>query len=160
MAGGREAEFEEVFRREFPRVFRLAFLMVGNESEANDVTQEAMTRLFLHWRRLREYEYVGAWLRRVALREALRVVRRRRDAPFERDAAELDPSVRLDVHAAVLHLPGMQRACVALYYLEDRPVSEIADVLGASPATIRVHLHRARERLAQLLNDEDEDVAR
>jgi RNA polymerase sigma-70 factor (ECF subfamily) len=65
----------------------------------------------------------------------------------------------LDVLDAVRRLPGMQRAAVTLFYFEDRSVAEIADLLGCAEPTARVHLHRARKRLAELLADEAGDVA-
>jgi RNA polymerase sigma-70 factor, ECF subfamily len=48
----------------------------------------------------------------------------------------------------------MQRAAVVLFYFEDLPLSEIASILRCSEATVRVHLHRARKRLAELLGEE------
>jgi RNA polymerase sigma-70 factor, ECF subfamily len=62
--------------------------------------------------------------------------------------------VDVDVMRAVRQLPGMQRAAVVLCYFEDLPLSEIADILRCSDATVRVHLHRARKRLAELLGEE------
>ncbi len=56
-----------------------------------------------------------------------------------------------EVWRAVAALPGKQRAAVALHYLEDRPVQEIAQILSCSPATARVHLHRGRRALASTL---------
>jgi RNA polymerase sigma-70 factor (ECF subfamily) len=53
----------------------------------------------------------------------------------------------------------MQRAAVVLYYWEDRPVAEIARVLEVSESTVKQHLHRARHRLAELLEEEDEEVS-
>jgi RNA polymerase sigma-70 factor (ECF subfamily) len=58
--------------------------------------------------------------------------------------------------AAVLALPGKQRAVVALYYLEDRPTAEVAELVGCSEATVRSHLRAARRRLADLLDEHDE----
>jgi RNA polymerase sigma factor (sigma-70 family) len=153
-------EFEEVFRDEYDRVFRLAFVMLGDQGDAADVTQEAFVRLFRRWKRVRTYEHIGAWIRRVAVREALRVAGKRRQPTVQVDVEDRDLAQRLDVHAAVLRLAPMQRACIALYYLDDRPVAEIGPILGASPATVRVHLHRGRERLAQLLGEEMDDVSR
>ena len=63
----------------------------------------------------------------------------------------------IDVLRAVAQLPGMQRAAVILFYFEDRPVAEIADALACSEATARVHLHRARKRLAEMLGEESLD---
>ena len=60
-----------------------------------------------------------------------------------------------DVLAAVRALPGQQRAVVVLFYFEDRPMPEVAEIVGCSVSTGWNHLHRARKRLATLL---DEDV--
>jgi RNA polymerase sigma-70 factor (ECF subfamily) len=64
------------------------------------------------------------------------------------------------VRAAVDALPVQQRVAVALHYLEDRPVAEIAELMGCAPATARVHLHRGRQALhaalGSMLNEEDE----
>ena len=53
--------------------------------------------------------------------------------------------------AAVRSLPERQRACVALHYLEDRAVADIAKVLDSSEATVKVHLYRGRKALAERL---------
>ena len=60
---------------------------------------------------------------------------------------------------AVAALAPMQRAAVVLYYWEDRPVAEIAELLGVSESTVKQHLHRGRARLASVLHEEvSEDV--
>ncbi len=63
------------------------------------------------------------------------------------------PAEHGDVWSAVADLPPRQRAVVALRYLEDRPLDEIAEILGVAPATARVHLHRAHEKLRLTLGD-------
>ena len=55
--------------------------------------------------------------------------------------------------AAVAALPGQQRAAVALFYVEDRTTAEIAEILGCSESTARVHLHRGRQALALTLKE-------
>jgi RNA polymerase sigma-70 factor (ECF subfamily) len=52
---------------------------------------------------------------------------------------------------AVRALPARQAQAIALHYLEDRPVAEIAEILGCAPATVKVHLHRGRRALADTL---------
>ena len=66
---------------------------------------------------------------------------------------------RDEVLAAVRALPAQHRAAVVMHYFEDLPLAEVADVLGCAQATARVHLHRARLRLADLLHEEVDDVA-
>jgi RNA polymerase sigma-70 factor (ECF subfamily) len=74
----------------------------------------------------------------------------------ERDShpAELRQSVDVDLANAIGELPPRQRSAVVLFYFEDRPMQEIADILGCSVSTGWVHLHRARKRLAALLGEE------
>ncbi len=55
---------------------------------------------------------------------------------------------------AVRRLPRRQAQCVALHYLEDRSVADIARVLGIGEATVRVHLHRGRSTLAAALHEQ------
>ena len=57
----------------------------------------------------------------------------------------------LDLLAAIAALPPRQRAAVALYYLEDRPVDEIADLMEVSASTVKQHLFQARGRLSAVL---------
>jgi RNA polymerase sigma-70 factor (ECF subfamily) len=61
----------------------------------------------------------------------------------------------LDVADAVNRLPRGQRVAIVLHYYEDRPVAEIARILGCTESTARVHLHKGRKRLAELLREED-----
>jgi RNA polymerase sigma factor (sigma-70 family) len=98
-------------------------------------------------------------VRTVAVREAWRVAQRRgREGGALLDTAveRTDPDV--DLERAIASLPPQQRAAIALHYLDDAPVAEVALALGCAEATARVHLHRARLRLAELLHEEVEDV--
>jgi RNA polymerase sigma-70 factor (ECF subfamily) len=71
------------------------------------------------------------------------------------EAVAPDPDLPdVDLARAVQRLPAMQRAAVVLFYFEDRPVAEIADILDISDGSVKVHLYRARQRLAALLEGE------
>lgn len=149
-------EFTVLFRNEYAPVLRTAYLLVGDRAVAEEITQEAFTRLYVHWKRVSRYERPGAWVRRVAIRLATGMRARRRAHPPEPPAP---PGARdLDLHRAILTLPRRQRAAVVLHYFEDRPVTEVGRILGCSESTAKVHLHRARKRLAQVLSEEAADV--
>jgi RNA polymerase sigma-70 factor (ECF subfamily) len=60
----------------------------------------------------------------------------------------------IDLLTAIKSLPPQQRSVVVLFYYEDRPMEEIAGIVGCSTATGWVHLHRARKRLGALLTEE------
>lgn len=154
--GERDAEFTAFFRREYPKLVRSLFLVVHDVEHARDLSQEAFIQLFDRWRRVSRYERPEAWVRRVGIRMAVRAVRRERLRPSVERAlgptAAPEP-VDLDVLRAVRTLSPSQRAAVVLFYFEDLPVSEVADALGCTEATAKVHLHRARRRLAVLLRE-------
>ncbi len=153
-------EYEDFYRREYPAMVALAAAVSGSRLIAEDLAQEALTRAFRRWDRIGGYDRPGAWLRRVTINLALS---RRRQL-----AAEVKLRLRLApppagtvmpegddaVWEAVRRLPGQQRAAVALHYLEDRPVAEIAELLGCAEPTARVHLHRGRRALASMLEKE------
>jgi len=62
----------------------------------------------------------------------------------------------IDVMVALSRLSPRQRAVLVLFYLEDRTTKQIAQTLAMSPATVSVHLHRARRELRTILGDEDD----
>jgi RNA polymerase sigma-70 factor, ECF subfamily len=157
-----EDEFVWFFRAEFEPVVRSVALVMRDRDGAEDVAQDAFVILLRHWKRVSRYERPDAWVRRVALRLARR--KAARDRIFRRQEVETAPApdaygLEEALWAAVKRLPYMQRAAVVFRYLEDRPTSEIAELLGCSESTARVHLHRARKRLSTLLGEDAADVS-
>jgi len=157
-----DLEYAWFFRAEFPMVLRTVFLILGERGKAEDVTQEAFIQLLSHWKKVSRYERPDAWVRRVAIRLAVKARRRERMREvLERDtsAPQGPKAPDVDLANALRQLPLKQRMCVLLFYYEDRPIAEIVDILGISEGSVKVHLHRARERLAALLGEEvDEDA--
>lgn len=155
-------EFTWFFRNEFPAVVKTTFLILNDRERAQEVAQDAFIELLSRWKKVSRYERPDAWVRRVAIRMAVRALRReRRRLQLERDVIP-PPShgpIDIDLIRAVRALPAAQRAAVVLYYFEDRPVSEIASILRCSEVTAKVHLHRARKRLAERLGEEVTDVS-
>ena len=158
-----DIEYAWFFRAEFAGVLRTVFLILHDRGKSEDVTQEAFIQLLTHWRKVSRYERPEAWVRRVAIRQAVRLLKRdRMRAELERaDVPVSDADLPdVDLARAVQRLPAMQRAAVVLFYFEDRPVAEIADILGTSDGSVKVHLHRARQRLVVLLGEEVGEDAR
>ena len=156
-----EAAFAWFFRAEYPQVVRTVALVLRNPAAAEDVAQEAFMRLHLHWSKVYRYDRPDAWVRRVALNLAASHARREgRRARLERlsvtsssaardaDLSERSADASDRVRDALLSLPHKQRALVVLYYYEDRPLTEAGELLGLTPGSAKVALHRARRRLA------------
>ena len=157
------SDFDRLFRSEYSRLVRALTLACGDAELAADAAQDAFLQAHRHWRRVSGYLDPAAWLRRVAVN---RLANRRRGvrrlqgfvARTPHDvgvAAPADVAGSLDLWAAVAGLPRQQRFAVALHYLLDLPVSEVAHTLGVAPATVRSHLHSARKVLAGVLEDDD-----
>ena len=158
----REAEpFDAFYLREFPAMVAIAAAVSGSRVAAEDIAQEAMVRAHRNWAKVGAYDKPGAWARRVTInlatstlrRAAVDVKARARMAATSAAPLPAEPANDRPVWKAVRRLPGKQRAAIALHYLEDRSVAEIADILECSPSTAKVHLHRGRTRLAELLDE-------
>lgn len=157
-----EQSFAWFFTAEYPQVVRLLTVVTHDGAIAEDLAQEAFVRLHRHWAKVSRYESPEGWVRRVALNRAFSWRRREGRRPqleltagFTRDAVAEPGGDRLDVLRAVAALPTRDRALVALYHLEDRPLAEVAFVLGLRPEAAKVALHRARRRLALALSDQE-----
>lgn len=143
----------------------MAFLIVRNEHDAEEVLADT---LLTAWRKidsLRDPERLRPWLLTTATRLALR---RRR--PFQptlvsleaaSDIATNDPSPvdRLAIAEAINRLPPRMRAAIALHYVADLPVAEIAAVVGRSQNTVKTQLHEARAKLRKALAIDSPDEA-
>jgi RNA polymerase sigma-70 factor (ECF subfamily) len=153
--------FDEIFAAEFTAVERTVFLIVHDRELAKELTQDAFVALLQAWRKVSRYERPGAWVRRVAIRLAVRALRRHEHrSRAERTApapSGVTASRDLDVWSAVGTLSPRQRAAVVLFYFEDRSIDDVADMLGCSAQTARVHLFRARQRLGAILSGTEVD---
>jgi len=156
-----ESEYDDLFRAEYPAVWRAVLLIVFDRDIADEVCQDAFAAVFAHWEKVSTYERPGAWVRRVAIRRAVRVAGRDR----RRQATELAGQARAGrpegasrwdetsdlIVEALAALPPHQRAAIALHYLLDLPVRDVATAIGCREATANVHLHRGRRHLAEML---------
>ena len=117
-------------------------------------------KLYERWRGVAAIEHPEAWVRQVAVRAAVRRAQRERFIPLVRDAWDTearDAIPDVDLARALAALPARQRAAVSLYYLDDRPVGEVALLLGVSTSTVKQHLFRARAALAAALGESLDD---
>jgi RNA polymerase sigma-70 factor (ECF subfamily) len=125
-------------------VVELADALTGNRAGAEDIAQEAFLRAHRDWQRVGRYQHPGAWVQRVAANLATSALRRRLIepgrwpvlGPREPSLVEL-PTSQADFWRAVQSLPRRQAQVVALHYLEDLSVVEVARVLGCAEGTVK-----------------------
>lgn len=165
VARASEGDFEALYRDHRLAVLKLAYVLSGSWQVAEEVTQEAFLRLLDRWERELIANPAG-WVRTVAanlarsrlrrLSAEVRAVARLRGQ--RREPATLDTG-GVEAEAfwiQVRALPVRQAEAVALHYLEDRPVAEVADLMGIAEGTAKALLHQARRRLADLLDLDEE----
>lgn len=147
--------FEEFYETEYRAVLALARVLTGDRHQAEDLTHDAFAAALVSWDTLTNPE---GWIRTVAANKARSVWRRR--GAERRALGRLEGEVRLgsdlpgdtaDFWEQVRLLPRRQSQAIALFYLEDRSVAEVAQILGCSESTARVHLTRGRKALASRL---------
>lgn len=136
----------------------MAAAIVGDAGVAREVVQEAFARALVRWRRLQGYDRPEAWLRLVTVRLAVREAsRRRRDGLGQvmPDPGSADHATDVDLQRAVAALTPSERAVIVLHYQCDLPVEEVARITRTRAGTVRVQLHRARQRLAVAMEVDD-----
>ncbi|MBO8140791.1 MAG: sigma-70 family RNA polymerase sigma factor [Firmicutes bacterium] len=148
--------FGQLIRPCLDRAYRLALRLLGQAEDAEDAVQDA---LYKAWRGLAGFQgraRFSTWLYRIVWRECLDRSRRRDEVRLAADVLDPgpDPHERLartesrqEVQAALLRLPPPYRAVLVLFYLEDMPVKDIANILDLPEGTVKTHLYRARRAL-------------
>jgi len=156
-------DFDAFYRDTSRRLARYAYGLTGDPVEAQDLVQEAYARAWQRRHRLAGYEDPEAWLRLVVNRlstdrwRQLKVRRRRAAAEPPVPAAPPPTDDVVVLVRAMRTLPATHRRALALHYLLDRSVAEIAAETGASSGTVKSWLSRGRVGLAAALGRPEPD---
>jgi RNA polymerase sigma-70 factor (sigma-E family) len=154
-----EQEFAEFAQAHAGRLRATAFMLCHDWHFAQDLTQTALTKLFLCWRRARQADNLLAYAQKILLRTYLDHRRRRWSTeavpgdllePAYRESADL----RLTMLEALGRLPARDRAIVILRYFEDYSVEQVADVLELPDSVVKSQTRRSLAKLRRLLAGE------
>ena len=171
--------FRIIMQRNNQRLYRVARSVVQDDSEAEDVVQQAYVNAFASLGSFRGDSSLPTWLTRITLNEALERLRRQRpmvdlevlDAnttsgtsqviPFPLMSESADPEraaarsqIRRLIERAIDDLPEIFRVVFVMRDVEDMSIEETADFLGLPPATVKTRLHRARRQLRRSLDEQ------
>lgn len=163
---GADAGPEELCRALHPRMVGSLRLYLGDLATAEEIAQDALSRVVERWEEVRRMDHPEAWTWRVAFNLATSSLRRR---SAERRARERlggrptgdgaddqpDPTDVLLVRSALGALPARQRQAVVLRYFGDLPLAEIGAVMGCATGTVKAHLHKAMTALRAQGFDDD-----
>ena len=159
LAGRREAYRQLVLRHE-RAVRAVAWSVLGDHHEAEDVAQEAFLAAYGKLRGLRRRDAFSAWVCRIAQRQAVRAARKLRGRPASLPdpllaAADNDPpDEQRDLMRAIVAMPQRLRTLLLMTYFEQRSAAEIARIQGCPVGTVTKLLSRARGRLRKRLQEQ------
>lgn len=156
--------FEELVNQYSPRVLNVALRILGNAEQANDVHQEVFLAIWQRWHKYNGQVNWNGYLYRVTVRKSLECARHNRfqlvfsQRTQEQTTSEWpDAALRADelqqkLAACLAKLPERQAEVFALSRIEGLKHDTIAEILGCSQETVRVHLHRAMKQLARQIS--------
>ncbi|GIV18424.1 MAG: RNA polymerase sigma-H factor [Armatimonadota bacterium] len=162
--GDTEQFFAQLLRRYRNPIVNLAYQMLGDREEAEDVAQETFVQAFVHLRRFRGQSSLFTWLYRIAVNACRMRLRQRRLLPLldERYADDADFDERAwmlkqQVDETLRQLPEPLREVLILREMHELSYEQIAQVLGVPVGTVRSRLHTARQRFAQLWEQQQKE---
>jgi len=170
---GDENAYREIYRRYCRVVYTLAYQMVGNHNDADEIVQETFVRAFKNIHRLRRPGAFVSWLYQIAVNLSIdhrKLRTKKRMLPLDGrpeafSSFELatskrvrDPSQVLEnkellgkINEAIEALPAQQKAVVILHEIDGLSKKMIAEILHCSVVTVRTNLHHARKKLRKEL---------
>ncbi len=160
----RAADFTAYVAARERALARLAYLLVGNRDDAEDLLQNVLAKVYRHWDRVASVEQPDAYVRRMMVNESnsrWRRVLRRLETPSSHvlevldppGAVSPDPTLGIDLWRHVQTLPRQQRAAVVLRYYEDLTEAQTAEILECSVGTVKSHTSRAISALRSRMSE-------
>jgi RNA polymerase sigma-70 factor (ECF subfamily) len=183
--GGDFSAFQELADRLQPRVYGLAYRILGQAQDAEDATQQTFLALIEHIADFRQESSLATWVLRIATNHALKILRKKRTvkmiamsdmgseegygdvphpefiAPWSRTAEEIaqDAEVQAELEKGLEGLDEKYRLVFVLRDIEGLSVRETAEALGLTESSVKVRLLRARLALRELLTKKFGDAS-
>ena len=156
-----DEHFTCLARRYMDTVFRVAFSCMKSRTDADDITQNVLLKLYRYEGDFQDESHLKNWLIRVTINECKSAFR-----SLWRKTENLDDYVNslampteehTELLEAVMGLPQKYRVVIYLFYYEGYSTAELARLLSLPEATVRTHLARGRRRLKSILTEADDD---
>jgi RNA polymerase sigma-70 factor, ECF subfamily len=164
IAAGDKLAMKVLYARHHVQTYRFLLRLVGDEAQAEDLVSEVF---FDVWRNAHQFQgnsRVSTWILAIARFKALSALRRRKDDELDDEQAAAIPDMADDPEIAVQkkdrvaimrqclsHLSLVHREIIDLAYYQDKPINEVAEILGVPENTVKTRMFHARRRLSELL---------
>lgn len=151
-------DFERIALKNERRLYAHALMILRSHADAEDAAEDAIYKLFRGKRIFDSEEHCAAWLVRVTVNNACKMLEKRKrfaddDSALENISERFEYPEQLEIYEALSNLDEKYRTIVMLFYYEDMTVKQIADALSMSSGAVRTRLSRAREQLKSILGE-------
>ena len=166
--GGKSEQFEHILNRYSGQVFNLIAHIVPCKEDAEELTQDVFIKVFRQLLSFKKESSFSTWIYRIATNTALSAARKRKHDTLHLDEAAysnipdeiIDEALDNDseeqlqrLSDAIEMLSADERALITLYYMNERPVAEVASILGLTVSNVKIKLLRTRKKLYIIMND-------
>ncbi|NNN13763.1 MAG: sigma-70 family RNA polymerase sigma factor [Acidimicrobiaceae bacterium] len=166
----RDEEFVHFFVQTCPKL-KGAIYLSGGGASTEDIAQEAMARVYAHWKSVGESSNREGYLFVIAYRLLAKELKSLQatspkeeeelqiEAEVEVDSFEASQLDRLELYRVIDFLPPQQRACFVGRYIVGLSSNELSEALGIKPSSVRKHIELAKKRLREVLSEKSEDTS-
>ncbi len=140
-------------------VRRLFMRLTRDPALADDLAQETFLKAYISIKSFKGISRFSTWIYRIAYNEFYDWSRKSREASGEdlenlsHESVSDNMDARIDVNGALLMLNEVQRSVAVLFFMEDKPVKEVAKIMNMPEGTVKSHISRAKQNLVKLLKD-------
>lgn len=167
---GETSLYEHLLDKYSQQTFLLILRIVENQEDAEELTQDTFLKAFNHLSSFKATSSFSTWIYRIAYNTAVSAVRKRKqdvvlmneqvlaNVSDEQVDHTLDDESEEQIEKlqrSIKRLDADERALLTLFYEEEKPVSEVADILGMTEGNVKVKLHRIRKKLYILIKQEE-----
>ena len=165
---GKSGEYVHILNRYGKQVFNLIAHIIPCKEDAEELTQDVFIKVFRQLSSFKEDSSFSTWLYRIATNTALSAARKRKH-----DTLQLDDAVYKDIpdeiidealdnsseeqlqklSEAIDKLNAEEQALITLYYMNERPIEEVATIMGMTQSNVKIKLYRTRKKLYLILNN-------
>lgn len=160
---GERSAYQRLYQLYSKSMYNVAYRIVWDEDDANDVLQESFISAFNNLEHYRGDATFGAWFKRIVINKSLNMLKRKKMESLPEDdrwdvPEEESPDLEYDdltverVKRAIEQLPEGYRSVLSLYLIEGYDHQEIGEILGVSESTSKSQLNRAKNKLREFLN--------
>lgn len=165
---GKSEQFEHILNRYSGQIFNLIAHIVPCKEDAEELTQDVFIKVFRQLSSFKKESSFSTWIYRIATNTAISAARKIKHDTLHLDdtAYQYIPDEIIDetldndseeqlqrLSDAIEMLRADERALITLYYINEKPIAEVASVLGLTASNVKIKLHRIRKKLYLILND-------